>query len=246
MPFVGLGLHFLVAICFAVHALRTGRNMYWLIILFSFPLLGSVVYFLVEVWPEMQQSRGIRQTGRVVRGLIDPTRELREAREALETAPTADNRRRYADALLAAGEAEAAVAQYRASLQGVHSNDPHLLEGLADAEFAAGQIPAARKTLEKLRALKNTFPTQESHLLYARVLAASGDDAPAREQFEQLVVYFNGPEAKCRYAEWLAQHGEAERARTLYQEVIKAARHWSSHAKSLQNQWLRQAQDGVR
>lgn len=43
MPFVGLGLHFLVAIYFAVHALRSGQGLYWLFILFSFPILGSVV-----------------------------------------------------------------------------------------------------------------------------------------------------------------------------------------------------------
>ena len=46
MPFVGLGLHLVVALFFAVHAVRTGREMYWLVILFSFPLLGSIAYFL--------------------------------------------------------------------------------------------------------------------------------------------------------------------------------------------------------
>ena len=41
MPFVGLGLHFLIALFFAVHALRNGKQMYWLIILFSFPTIGK-------------------------------------------------------------------------------------------------------------------------------------------------------------------------------------------------------------
>ena len=47
MPFVGLGLHVLVALFFAIHAVRSGQNMYWLFILFVFPLLGSIVYFVV-------------------------------------------------------------------------------------------------------------------------------------------------------------------------------------------------------
>ena len=52
MPFLGLGLHILVALFFAVHAVRTGRQMYWLLILFSFPLLGSLVYFAAVFLPQ--------------------------------------------------------------------------------------------------------------------------------------------------------------------------------------------------
>ena len=51
MPIVGLGLHFLIALFFAVHALCNGRQMYWLLILFAFPLLGSLAYFIVEYLP---------------------------------------------------------------------------------------------------------------------------------------------------------------------------------------------------
>ena len=45
MPFLGIGLHVLVALFFAVHAMRTHQQMTWLFVLFSFPLLGSLVYF---------------------------------------------------------------------------------------------------------------------------------------------------------------------------------------------------------
>lgn len=43
MPIIGLGLHVLIAIYFAAHAVRTGQDKYWLWILFAFPLLGSLV-----------------------------------------------------------------------------------------------------------------------------------------------------------------------------------------------------------
>lgn len=43
MPFAGLGLHVILALICAVHAIRTRQNMYWLFILFGFPLLGSLV-----------------------------------------------------------------------------------------------------------------------------------------------------------------------------------------------------------
>ena len=54
MPYIGIGLHVLAAIYFAVHAIRSGQSLYWLILLFSFPLLGSVVYFLAIYFPEVR------------------------------------------------------------------------------------------------------------------------------------------------------------------------------------------------
>jgi hypothetical protein len=58
--FYGLGLSTLFAIFFAVHALRTGRPIFWLMILFFFPFLGSVVYFIVEFLPEMRVGTSCR------------------------------------------------------------------------------------------------------------------------------------------------------------------------------------------
>lgn len=61
MPYIGIGFHVLEAIYLAVHALRSGQSLYWLILLFSFPLLGSAVYFLAIYFPEVRHSRGARQ-----------------------------------------------------------------------------------------------------------------------------------------------------------------------------------------
>ncbi len=50
-----------------MHAIRSGHSLYWLILLFSFPLLGSVVYFLAIYFPEVRHSRGARQVVRHAR-----------------------------------------------------------------------------------------------------------------------------------------------------------------------------------
>lgn len=38
MPIAGLGLHFIIALVCAVHAIRSQQPMYWLFILFAFPV----------------------------------------------------------------------------------------------------------------------------------------------------------------------------------------------------------------
>ncbi len=109
MPFAGLGLHFIVALFFAVHVVRTGQQMYWLIILFSFPLLGSLVYFLAIYLPNSRLQRGARKMVTTVAKTLDPTRELREAREAFDYTPTAQNQMRLAAALLESDQAAEAA-----------------------------------------------------------------------------------------------------------------------------------------
>jgi len=104
MPFVGLGLHFFVAVFFAVHALRSGQQLYWLIILFSFPLLGSIVYFLAVYLPDSRLERGARKVVAAAAKTLNPTRELKEAHAAFEYTPTAQNQMRLAAAYLEAGQ----------------------------------------------------------------------------------------------------------------------------------------------
>ena len=117
MPYILGSLHILVALFFAVHAIRTGRQMYWLLILFSFPLLGSVVYFFAEYLPSSKMERGVKKVSSVALQLLDPTRELREARQAFELTPTVQNRMRLAAALDGAGEYAEAVEQFDSCLK---------------------------------------------------------------------------------------------------------------------------------
>ncbi len=55
MPIIGL--HLILALLCAVHAVRNNQSLYWLIILFSFPILGSIVYFLVVYLPNSRLER---------------------------------------------------------------------------------------------------------------------------------------------------------------------------------------------
>jgi hypothetical protein len=57
MPYLGIGFHVIVAIIFAVHAVRSRQNMYWLLLLFAFPLLGSVMYFFAIYVPSLRRAQ---------------------------------------------------------------------------------------------------------------------------------------------------------------------------------------------
>ncbi len=246
MPFFGLGLHILIALYFGIHALRRGHNLFWLIVLFSFPLLGSIVYFIVIYLPELRNSRGAQVAKRTLNQLVDPKRELRDATEAFELTATAANRARLAAALLASGAAAEAAEHYRQCAAGPFAKDASFLTGLAQASMLAGDYATAASTLETLFGhAPETRRQAATSLIYARSLAELGREE-AGPAFEAAIKSATGPEAKCRYAQWLEKRGQTSQAIALYKEVIADSRHWHHHAKSINKEWLNLAEQGLR
>ncbi|KFN42274.1 tetratricopeptide repeat protein [Arenimonas oryziterrae] len=247
MPIAGLGLHIIIAIFFATHAIRSGQDRYWLWILFMFPGLGSLVYALTIWLPDARHSRQGQQVVRGVRRILDPSRELREAQEQLDIAATPEHRLRLADALLGAGRASESVVQFQAVLSGIYAKDAAITVRYAEALLEAGKAGEARTTLETLISEQPGFKSSDGHLIYARALAALDERVKAREEFEVLVGYFGGLEARARYAGVLQAWGDRERARALLDESLTLAKRMPGYARDLNKPWLAELKrlDGV-
>ena len=240
MPILGF-LHIAVAIFFAVHAVRTGRQLYWIMILILFPFLGSVVYFFAEFLPEMRHSTVARKSVRVVGALVDPNRELREARLAFERTPTVDNRSRLAEALLARGDADEAMEQFQACASGPYAKDVKFRRGLARAQLAAARQAAAAGTLEALFADSPQEADGEAALWLAQALTAV-DETRALAAFERALHVHNSTETQAAYGIYLARLGRDAQARTLLEGVLHNARVGTPSSRELN----REAIDGAR
>ena len=244
MPFIGL-IYIAIAIFFAVHALRSGRNMVWLFILFLFPFLGSVVYFLVEYLPEMRHSSVGRRSARVVKSLVDPNRALREAELAFDRTPTADNRHRLAEALLARGDAEAAIEHFQACASGPYADDAKFLRGLARAQLGAGRHAAAVATLDRLFAAHPAESRAEPALWYAQALAEV-DEARALAAFERASTTFDTTETLAAYGLYLARLGRDAQARPLLERVVHNGRVGTASSRDLNRAWIDQARAALK
>ena len=248
MPYFGIGLHVIIAICFAVHAVRTGQGMYWLFILFAFPMLGSLVYFFAIYLPTLRHSRGGRAATQAISQFVDPNRAVREARADFDRAPTVQHRMRLGEALFAAGNARESLEHYQAAANGPFANDPALLHGLGRAQFAVGDYAAADATLSNLFAVHPQARNQgEPALLYARTLAALGEPG-TRAAFEQALTCAGDVAPRCLFADWLATQPDAadrQHADSPYAEIVQDARHWPRHAREHNREWLQRAQTAL-
>jgi len=232
MP-VAIGLNFVLAIFCAIHVVRTGQQLYWLFILFAFPVLGSIVYFLAIYLPNSRLQRKAFRAMDAAGRLLDPNREVREARSAFEETPTAQNQMRLASALLGVGDVPAAVQAYEACLRGPFANDPEIRFGLARAYVECERYDSALRYLEPLRREHADFRPEAVALLAARSLAGCGRGNEARNEFEAAVAKFGTFEARAEYAIWAYATGENAIAQRLQEELDKIASRWNAMAREL-------------
>ena len=234
MDFIlGLGLHVVIALFFAIHALRTGRPIYWLIILFSFPVLGSVVYFFAEYLPTNQLNRGVQQVSKTALNLLDPSRELRDAEQAFDLTPTVQNRIRLASALDEAGKYAEAAAQFDACLNGPFANDLELCFMAAKAKLHNQQATEAIQLLNKVKALQVEFRAEQVSLLLAKAYTVTHNETLAHQEYIHALNTFGSTECKAEYALWAASSGDVITARNLRADLERTWQHWNKHTKTL-------------
>ncbi|HKE95447.1 MAG TPA: tetratricopeptide repeat protein [Povalibacter sp.] len=236
MPFFVASI--LLQAALIVHVLRTGRNTLWIWILALLPMAGPVAYLLVEILPGILGGRTARRAVATVRKTIDPTRDLRHAHKLARLTNSIDARRRLAEELAEAGQHDDAIASYRAALTGIYEHDPHLLLGLARTLFAKGDAPGARQALDELIRANPDFRSIEGHILYARALEGEGSLAKAADEYQALVGYDAGAEARYRQAALLKRMGEKIRAKELFRKLLDDAELTTRHARKLQKEWL--------
>jgi hypothetical protein len=239
MPIFGIGLHIIIAIFFAIHAVRAGRELYWLVILFMFPLLGSIVYFAVVFLPDARLQRGVRKAGAVIQASLDPRRALREAQQALDLTPTAQNQMRLAAALLDAGEIAQAVEQYDACLRGPFAGDAEIGVGAARAKLANNQPQAAIDVLAPLRARHPNFRAEQVGLLLAGAYAAAGRQQEAGVEYEAMAQRFGSIEARAGLALWAIANGQRALAERELKELDHARKHMAKHTRTMHQDLFR-------
>jgi len=229
----GIGLHVLVALFFAVHAVRHGRELYWLLILFMFPMLGSLVYLFAVFLPQSRMPQALGRTARAMARSLDPGRELREARLAFDLSPTAQHQIRLAQALLAAGDSAGAIAQFDACLAGPFAKDNEIRFGAAAARLEHGEPQPAITLLQAIRVDDPGFRAEALALLLGRAFAAAGQVAAAEQELRRAYERFGSLECQVGYAIWAHQSGQAELAQQLRTGIDQALRHMPRHARAL-------------
>jgi hypothetical protein len=238
MPYLaGIAGILLMGLCI-MHAVKTGRTQPWLFIIIFLPGIGSLVYFISEILPDLWHGRDGRALRKHVKNIADPDADLRAAKREAEMVGSADSKKSLAEELYRRGNYAPAIDLYRSALSGIHKDDPALWFGLARAQFAAGDGAGAQASLDALQAANPEFGSDEAHLLYARALEMQGGDDEAAKEYEKVIRYFSGEEARCRYGLFLKRCGYASHARDIFNQILRSADGAPRHYIKMQREWI--------
>jgi hypothetical protein len=235
-PLWVVGLWFLGCIALCVHAVRTGRELFWLWIILVFQPIGAIVYVVAIFLPEQLRGAGAQRLGAAARDALDPGREYREAQRACEETPTVRNQSRLAHAAAALGRYDEAERLYAEAAQGIHADDPALLLGRANALLELGRGPDALATLERLTADPEGH-TPAATLAFGRAYDAVGRTGDAEAFLRNAAERVPGFEGMARLASFLGRHGRGAEAQQIVADLDrrmtklrgpfrKEARHW--------------------
>lgn len=214
----------LLQIACAVHCVRSGRSGLWIMIIVFFPVLGSLAYVVMEVWPQYAAGPTVKKVKGAAVKAIDPERDLRAARMSLETADTAANRTAFADALAERSLWVEAIGHYQAGeAKAPGGSDRAIRLKHAKACFEAGRFKAARLLLESLPPSTARSDNDRANLLLARLLEEAGEKERALGLYADVGERLPGAEAQCRQAALLIALGRDGEAMAPLTEAEKRA-----------------------
>ena len=242
MPIIG-GVIILLQITVLFHAMKTGRPYYWIFIIMGFPVLGCLVYFLVEVLPGSRSERNLKKFGNDIAKAMNPDREMKRRAEELAICGSVENKLKLAEELVERGMFDEAIPLFEGAREGQYLYAPDLLYGLARARFFNGDYLEARKLLGELQTHAPRYYAQEVALMKARAAAKFGDRSTALMEIESLLETFVGLEARYRYAELLYEDNKQARAKAELERVIDHAKRFKIGPE--ERTWAKLARQGL-
>jgi hypothetical protein len=237
MPILGAVL-LLIQLCFAYHALKTGRPYWWIGVIIAFPVIGCLLYYFVEVFPNTRESRKAEKAVQAIVKSFDPDKSLRERVANLEECGSVENRIALARSCMERNMGHEAALLYRSCLAGVYATDPEIRFGLAAALLGASELDEALETAQALRRSHGSFRASEVRLIAARALEALGRLDEALAEYRLLAETSAGEEGRWRYGALLKRMGRNAEAIDIFRRMLRHAERMPEHYREAQQKWL--------
>jgi len=244
MPILA-ALVFVIQLCFAYHALKTGRPYWWLFVIMAFPVMGCLLYYFIEVFPTSRESRNAAKAMRAVSRALNPDRTLNERMADLEACGSVENRIALARTCIEHGKYYEAAALYRSCMSGIYENDPELRYGLAYSLGLASVHEEAIKVASQLRETHPSFRPNDVRLALAKSLEAANRLDEALAEFKLLADTYPGEEGRWRYGALLKRMGQADAARGVFNGMLRNAQRMPDHYRDAQREWLSLARENL-
>lgn len=219
-----------------IHALKTGRSNYiWLLVFI--PLAGAIIYFVVEVLPELQGK-----TGFLDNTLFNTKGSISELEKQLRISDTFANRTQLAAAYASRRQYDQAIAMYQSALTGHYTDDLEANLQIARVYFLKEDYEQSCLSYKKaLDINKGKFIRTDDEFCYALSLYRVGQLAEAEEAFKRHIQFHKTFDAMYYYGELLLKQGRTAEANKQFETIIDQKDLIPPHVRKTQGQYVRMA-----
>ena len=243
---ISLYLNIILTMLVIGHIFRTNRPKYWIFIILISGILGAVIYFIFEILPELLGRPRTHSIVRRAKQNLNRKADIETLEKRQEFTGSIDATRHLANTLIENNRAEEAIAHYKNILTGIYHDDPDLLLGLAEAQFAHTVYDDCIATLDYLRERNPQYLSTNGHLIYAISLEECNRIDEAFHEYEALITYFIGAEAKYRYASLLENESRHKEALDIFQDILIASEVAPDHYRQAQHEWLSKSKKAIK
>jgi len=236
---------FFIQLCFAYHALKTGKPYWWLFVIMGFPVMGCILYYFIEVFPTTSESRRAEKAMRALSKALNPDRTLNERMAELEACGSVENRVSLARTCIAHKKYYEAAALYRSCMTGIYENDPDIRFGLANALELSLVHEEALKVASSLRDTHPANRPNDVRMVLAKALEATGRLDEAVAEFKVMADIYPGEEGRWRYGAILKRTGKSADANDVFQTMLRRAERTPAHYRDAQQEWLKLARENL-
>lgn len=243
MPIIA-GLILLIQFSFVFHALRSGRPYWWVFIIMGFPVMGCLIYYFVEIFPQSREHRQVHKTARKLVKALQPDAGLKRRAEEVEVCGSTDNKMALAKECVEHQMHAEAISLYESCLRGPFATNGNLLFSLAQTAVDGGFWDKAETAMAQLKTHAPSIRPMEMRLLEARLLEGRGNTDAALAAYRELIPEFVGMEARYRHGELLSRLGQHEAANHAFNEILKLSRR-KGPAIDEEQEWIAAAKRAI-
>ena len=164
MGYIFAFLPYIFQLLLIIHMIKRNKPFVWLWLIVFLPYIGGLVYFIMEVLPELIHSQSVSNMGSAIDGRFHPNKKIEDLEHLVKRQGTISNIVQLADAYSEAGNYEKAVELYKSCLQGPYEHDGEIQFKIVNSLFRAVNIPFAQEAL-KIYKEHNEISNQEQAII---------------------------------------------------------------------------------
>ena len=219
------------------HAYKTGRRQ-WIYLLVFIPLIGPVIYFFLEVLPDIRRGGFLNN----LQKYFLPNQKIAEWTRKVQISDNVTNILGLSNAYAERKQYDKAIELSLSCLKGLYADDPGIFLQLARQYFHNGQYKESILYFDKLNKVNsNRFNMVEDDLLYVRALDGSGQTALADEGYKRVIRIHHSVEARYYYGLFLKKQQRKEEARAQFQAAREELKLMPRYLRRRYGQWSRRS-----